>query len=407
MNTTKVIWEDLDFKIVVRNRVIARGYINEDFIKGISSQFIEKAEDLLRIVGLDIEKSKRKILETIERHDLANFLFIRSIFDYGGVAPSHVFGEIMLKLYKERPFLFRPTDSRWEHIATTEMEIPLLPIAGLHRTKFEDIAKWWINIIKFLSEKCNGNASEFFIKMANEYNIKLDDPYALEKLHLRFMKEKRRGFPYGDKNGRLMVCTMSQSRRGFGVLKGVRPEHLKSFNMPVNSQVIRVSLNSGLIKFAYVEAREYKITIRRKGEEEEIKGLGIGLDEIPFVEICQKAWKIIASKLDIYPIDLDIYIWSIGTILCKRFGRLCSLCPLWAVCESVKRGYVGESRGVEWFKGCFSLAKPQLKAFAIIRTCNYCPDYINGICKRDEKYKVRMIAHHKLRLLREILFHDT
>ena len=82
------------------------------------------------------------------------------------------------------------------------------------------------------------------------------------------------------------------------------------------------------------------------------------------------------------------------------------MCPLKNICDSVGRGYVGESRGVEWYRGCFSLGKPQLKTpGGIIRTCNYCPDYDKKEkkCERGDEYKIESLESEKIKLLKYIL----
>ncbi len=397
----KLLWHNDDFEVVEEERAIAKGSLNRGIIKKIPSNFIEKAEKILKAIGYNLEENKKNIKKTVKHDDLANFLFIRALLDYGGVAPSYIFERTMLDLYEKHPFLFKPKAPEWKYITNTVMEIFLLPIAGLHRTRFENIAKWWVNIIEFLLKECEGDASNFFIRMAEKYDIDVNEPESLEEVHLKFEKEKRKEvFPYGDKNGRLMIALLSNSRRGFGVLKGVKPEHLKLFNVPVDSQVIRVCLNTGLVKFTYIASKEYSVKVKGK----EIKGQGIEIDKLPLVEICQKALKAVADKLNVYPIDLDIYIWFIGALFCKRFGMFCWLCPLRTACKSVERGYVGESRGVDWFRGCFSLGKPQLKTIPILRTCKDCPDYVNNTCSRGENYKViKEIKRDVLVALKNIL----
>jgi len=400
-----VSWiNDFEFEITLRGETIIKGFIPEEKIENFPRDFIERANTTLKILGIDLEERKKRILSYVEPQDLANFLFIRAIFDYGGVTPSMVIEDKMLDLYKERKFLFRPNDERWSKVTDRIMELILLPIAGLLRTKFENIAKWWKNIITFLNKKCEGDASNFFIKLSKEYNINIQDPRSLEELHLRLVNRRKKEFPYGDKNGRLMVALMSNSKRGFGVLKGVKSKHLRHFDLPVNSQVIRLSLNSGLIKILDVKSEEYS-----SGKGKEIKrGRGLKLTQDikkGLVMVCKKLWRVIANKLKIFPVDLDIYVWSLGAIICKRFGKFCSLCPLNEICDSVKRGYVGESRGVDWYRGCFTLGKPQLNTIPIIRVCKDCPDFDpqRRKCKRDKNYAVRMMSKEEIKMLEKIL----
>jgi hypothetical protein len=392
---------NFEFEVKLKDETIAKGLISKKRINKFSRDFVKEAKERLKILGMDLEENKNKILNLVERKDLPNFLFIRSIFDYGGVAPSHVFEEIMLNLYKNRPFLFRLDDKIWTDMTPKAMQILLLPIAGLHRTRFEDIAKWWINVVNFLKKECEGDASNFFIRMAEKYDINRDEESSLEELHGKFIQDRQKIIPYGDKNGRLLIALLSKCERGFGVLKDVKPKHLYHFNLPVDSQVVRVSLNSGLLKFTYVKSKKYKLKVGKSQRS----GKGININKVLLTQICQRAWKIVAEKIGCFPIDLDIYVWSVGTMLCKRFGKLCSLCPLKNICNSVERGYVGESRGVDWFKGCFCLGKPQLKAFAILRTCRECPEYDEkkGKCIRSKDYRIREINENEVKTLRGIL----
>ena len=413
---TSVRWiDEFRFEIMREGKAIISGFIPAERIKRFPQNFITKADNMLKMLGINLEENKKKIINFVKTEDLANFLFIRCIFDYGGVTPSFILAERMLDLYRKCSFLFKPTDNIWTNITDVAMQLAILPIAGLLRTDFENIARWWRNIINFLREECNGDASNFFINMAERCGICIDDPKSLELLHLRLISGNilkcagKKLFPYGDKNGRLMIALMSSSKRGFGVLKGVKPKHLRYFNLPVNSQVIRVTLNSGLIKFSSMNSDEYSISTRKRRKEVVRTGRGIKLDadiEKALIEICKKVWRHIANKIKLFPIDLDIYIWSLGAILCKRFGKFCSLCPLYDVCESVERGFVGESRGVDWTRGCFTLGKPQLNTIPIIRICKDCPDYNRRLkrCQRDRSYAVRKISEEELKILREVLY---
>lgn len=213
----------------------------------------------------------------------------------------------------------------------------------------------------------------------------------LEKTHklLKVQKIKKKAgirFPYGDKNGRLLFSLMSSSNRGFRVLRGVTDKHLKNFDIPVDAQIIRVSFNLGLIRVLWVNASSHKFS------DKEETGRGLLMNRSEFTTPCQRTWKIVARKLGVFPVDLDYYIFSLGTTLCKRFGELCFICPLTEICWSCEKGSVAESRGAKWQEGCFSFgrADPGIDRL-IVRTCVECPCstvdvYMKEICSRNKSY---------------------
>jgi hypothetical protein len=377
------------------------GYIDFDRISRFGHEEYQKLVEMIRNLGMDPLEEKRNIESKVDMNDLPNFLFIRSIFDYANIAPSSLFTHALLHTYQKFPWLFRPNDSLWNEILNlpyekkiTKIMIPLLGLSGLSRVSFEQLAKYWINIVTFIRDFCEGDVTNFFIKMIQFFRI-TDNGNALEELHKTLLKEENKkkvslNFPYGDKNGRLLLSLMSPSVRGFGLLKGVRDEHLKNFNVPVDSQVIRVTLNLGLIRLAWV--RTTIINLRSRKKTFTIHGLSITRSD--FAEPCQYVWKNVAERLDIFPVDIDYYVYSLGSIICKRFGKLCFLCPLQNICWSVEKGSVAESRGVDVREGCFSFgrADPNVDRL-ILRICEQCPCYQGTLhgnyCVRNVKYATK------------------
>jgi len=394
-------WRGYKFTLKEGSKIRLEGYIDRDRILNFNPKLFHELKTTLKRIEGDPLKEKEYIRERISKGDIANFLFIRSIFDYGNIAPSWVFSQVLISIYEATPQLFRPMDKFWDSLLNKPKEqqrriisLPLLKLAGLFRSSFKDLVRHWINIIVFIRDVCNGDASIFFEKMAEALGIDTKDECALEELHNSLKRKeikKRAGirFPYGDKNGRLLFSLMSKSSRGLDVLKGIKDEHLRNFNIPVDAQIIRVSLNTGFIRITWVDAEQLRFKESKK------VGYGLAITRSDFTEPCQHLWKLIAQKLNIFPVDLDYYIWSLGSILCKRYGEFCYICPLKVVCWSWEKGSVAESRGVDWQEGCFSFgrAEPGIDRL-ILRTCKECPCYKIGLemkkeCVRDKSYRTR------------------
>ena len=394
-------WKDIGLK----------GFIDKEKIGYITPTLFNEIRSVLKLILQEDPPGERELLQKqINDKDLKNFIFIRSIFDYSNIAPSDAYAQNLLYIYRRYPFLFRPRDKFWNErkISKNQREkvitILLLGIRGFFRTKFSTMIKHWINIVNFLDKECDSDASNFFLRMTEKIGINPIDENALEKIQLKLENTdiKRKvgiHFPYGKKNGRLLFTMMTKNIRGFGFLKGVKKVHLKNFNLPVDSQVIRVSLNSGLIKFTSLNLGDIKI-----GKKD---GQGVEIARADLTEVCQKAWKLVAEKLGLYPIDLDYYIWSLGKTFCKTYGELCYLCPLTKICDSWNSGYIKESRGVDWNKGCFSFGRAGNIDRLILRTCTGCPDYKSTImgmgCMRGEKYRVLRTSYSEIETLLKLL----
>lgn len=125
----------------------------------------------------------------------------------------------------------------------------------------------------------------------------------------------------------------------------------------MDSAVIRVMLNTGLVKIVHVnpEVREGRFT------------------RSILTEVCQLAMELMAGRLGLIPIELDEYVWSVGTTACKHRGKFCFICPLTGICDSWIYGYVKESSGAEYLERCFSFARPQTHKNALyLRGCRNC-----------------------------------
>lgn len=307
--------------------------------------------------------------------DLANFLFISSLMDYGNIGTSETLSLHLRDLYRKFPFLFRPDDPFWKSFEKIDpnkagkiLSSILMSLSGLFRTDFENVVvPNWINMVRFLREKCNNDAANFFIYITKCLLIDSNDPMALARFQNLLQRSKDRknlkeqlgmNFSLGPKIGVLLFSVLTDNRRGFGLLKGVSREQIKGLKAPVDSAVIRVMLNTGLVKITFVtpERREGRFT------------------RTDMTEVCQRAMDILAEKLGILPIELDMYIWAVGTMPCKHRGRFCFICPLTEICDSWKYGYVKESSGAEYTYRCFSFARPQTGQNALyLRCCHTCP----------------------------------
>jgi len=399
----QVEWENrFEFRYREDSNIKVKGHIDEKQISKFNHTIFNTLKETIDKIGSDPIEEKEYIKKKVDKENLANFAFIRSIFDYANIAPSRIFSQTLIDIYQASPHLFEPASEFWDdllqqsdHQRKRILSLPILKLAGLFRSPFRNLANHWISIIEFLRNTCNNDASVFLKSMSGHLGIDLGDEYALEKTHesLKNKQIKERvgiHFPYGDKNGRLLFSIMSKSNRGLGVLEGVTDEHLKNFNIPVDSQIIRVGFNSGLIRITRIDAKSFKF------KEKEKHGRGLLMTRSDFTEPCQLAWKLIAEKLNVFPVDLDHYVWSLGSILCKRYGELCYMCPLTEICWSREKGSVAESRGAKWQEGCFSFgrAQPGIDRL-IVRTCAECPCYIidvhmNKTCNRSENYKVHV-----------------
>lgn len=378
-----------------------KGYIDFDRSERFTIKIFQALKKTIHEIGDDPNLNKENIKNQVKKQDLANFVFISSIFDYANIAPSWIFSQVLLDIYLKNEYLFEPSNKYWDDFLRLPqnkqkrvLTLPLLRLAGLFRLSFNDLIFHWKNIIEFLRNLCNCDARTFLIETSKSLGIDLTNSNALSEIHDRLKNKNTRdklgiNFPYGDKNGRLLYSMMTNTSRGYGILNGITDEHLRNFDIPVDSQIIRISLNTGLIRIEKIKVK--KLEFNKKS------GDGIDILRSDFAVPPQHLWKLIATKLDIFPVDLDYYLWSLGSILCKRYGELCYLCPLSEICWSYEKGSVAESRGALWPEGCFSFARPTPNIDKLIlRTCEECSCkqvdlYMNKTCNRSREYMTKQL----------------
>jgi len=382
----------LSFRLEEKGSAHVEGYIDENVLTRVVSpeELLKTADSFLNRFAPSPPDVQKKELREELKDDLANFLFISALMDYGNIGTSETLSLHLRGLYRKHPFLFRPADPFWRKLEDMDQETSskvlssiLMPISGLFRTDFENVVvPNWVNIIRFLHEKCNDDASNFFIHMIRSLFIDRDDPLALASFQnlLRRSRDRDRlkqqlgiNFALGPKTGLLLLSVMTDNRRGFGVLRGVRRDQVRGLKAPIDSAVIRVMLNTGLVKITSINPK------RREGR----------FTRTDMTDVCQRAMDLFAERLGILPIELDMYIWAVGTIPCKHRGRFCFICPLMELCDSWMYGYVKESSGAEYLKRCFSFARPQTAKNALyLRGCRTCPQ--RSLCRIiDDSTKIR------------------
>jgi hypothetical protein len=374
-------WNGLEFSAYRQSKLIFSGQINENKITEIeNSNFSTEIQNFFVEYGITTGKRDQSTyLDKTEKRMKANFFFIRGLLDYANIVPSHFFWLNMIDLMESHPFLFDPLDLKWNGILfeSSETKIKLLypfliRFNGFFRRRFEKDINSWLGIIKFLKENCNGDASLFYLTMCKTLNI---DPQKsssleemqqkLEKLSGRKKKELGINFPYGKKASRLMINLMGNTKEG-SLLDGVTKSHLDEFFLPVDSQIIRVTLNSGLIDLKQTE----NIELKKWGIDE---GKGAILTREEFSEPCQKAWHLLSQKIPLSPSELDYYIWQVGSLFGKKFGRFCYTCPMAKWCDSWKEKKIKESDVSHSSEGCFNFCRPNPRQdFLLLRGCENC-----------------------------------
>ena len=154
-------------------------------------------------------------------------------------------------------------------------------------------------------------------------------------------------------------------------MNDITEEHKKQFYLPVDSQVIRVALNTGILKIIYLENTEYKYKQRKI----ENVGTGLIIKREEMTDVVKLVWQKVANKLEVPMIELDDVIYNIGSLYCNRFGKSCYLCPITEVCESWARKLVNEGMGVDWNKsGIFSYGKGVFDQL-FFKTCPTCDPF--------------------------------
>jgi len=375
-------------------RTIVTGRINRNIVKAFNVTLYKKAREIVEKISGGPKEVDTTILGGKSKQDQANFIFIRSLLDFINTASSESFSLAFADIDQTYPFLFRPCDTYWDKLLkkkATERNMILgallLRARGLTRQRFENVIDWWVNMIVFLREKCDGNAGNFFRVVASKLGIDRRRNDALEVVQnlLESFCEIRDyvgiTFPFSLKAGRLFFTMMTKSDRGFDLMNDVSDEHVKAFNLPVDAQVLRVALNTRLIDVKWVKAEKVKI-----GETE---AKVLVLQRSDMTELAQVAWKLIADNIGVPPVELDYLIYSVGSLVCNRFGNMCYACPITDVCYSWGRKKIAEGSGVDWNKkGMFSYGKGGFDAL-VFRPCSKCKGCLSG-CRH--KYPIRKFS---------------
>jgi hypothetical protein len=359
---------------------IFEGRIDSERVEVFGAEAFEKMDDVARTLGGAFENP---ILDAIPLTLKANFIFIRSLLDYQSITISEALAATLLDIYTKAPFLFEPSNPFWAEATKGEkLGVLLLRLSGMFQRPFEQVIGNWISMIEFLRTECGSDAANFFEVMAGKLGLDPDNPKALEKMQLILERKTELPFTYAKKNGRFLLSSMADTRRGHNVLKHVTHEHLLNFNLPVDSQIIRVSLNTGLLKMTTVNSET--ITLPKGKGKQTITGQGRIIMRSDLTEPCQAAWRLVSERVGMVPAEIDFYVWSNGSLLCKHFGNYCFVCPFTAACESWTTRLVRESRGAEWTNGSFSFCRPQSLDALILRDENT-PNV-------QEKYDVRVFS---------------
>lgn len=361
----------MEFELYAGLATLAKGYVDSRIVDGITDPTSLKGEmDRYRETASSRSAGGGDIKEILGE-DLANFLFISSLLDYGNIGTSETFRLQMLELYKLRPFLFRPSSSFWQRVRASDepessriLQTLLFSLSGLLRTSFEGtIVPSWYRMIDFLYRECESDAANFYLAACQSLSLEPSKPESLETLRSRLedssLRDRlRMGFPWGPKISLVLLSQMTDNARGYGILKGTTREHVKLLKSPIDSAVIRVILNTGLVKITYVSPAVSEGKFQRTD----------------LTEPCQRAMDMLADKLGILAVEADEYIWTVGTQPCKYRGRYCFVCPLTSFCETWRNGYVRESAGDESGSRCFSFSRPQTEKNALyLRGCTNCP----------------------------------
>ena len=327
------------------------------FVTDETTTFIEEMKG-----GPKRTEVANQIGDDIER---ATFLFIRSLQDYGNTAPSEVFISELLEVRSRYNFLFKPSAREWDRLIEMDesqrrrvLMVVLNPISGLLRRSFQDVVDDWVSMIRYIRDWCDGDPRLFFKQNADLLDIDVSEPSALEELQTKlegFKKERRERigltFPYSKKIGRLLFTLMTDNERGYDLMKGVQREHVENFNLPVDAQIIRITLNLGILQIESIESEELKF-----GEEDDTRE-GIELQRDDLAEVCRRAWQEVSEQVDKVPAELDHILWSVGGTLGNRRGALCMACPLGEVCDAWESKEIYEAGGSQWRQGGYTFAR--------------------------------------------------
>jgi hypothetical protein len=349
-----------------------KAQIDLERVRRFSADIFAQMKEVIKILGA----GRSATLSEIEPEHKANFVFIRSLLDYASIATSESLELAILDIYHKSPFLFEPSNAFWGKVAENRnlLAVLLLRLSGMFRRSFDSVVGDWIHMIEYLRSSCESDAANFFDATAKKLRLEVSDPLALEKMQLILERGRRLPFAYSRKNGRFMLTLMTKNQRGFDLLKEVTREHLAHFNMAVDSQIVRVSLNTGLIDMKKVHSQTVRIK-KKSGE-------GLLLMRSDLTEPSQRVWKMVSDNVGLLPMEIDLYVWANGSLLCKHFGEYCFVCPFNAACATWETRLVRESRGAEWHRGLFTFCRPQTDVDALILRDEHTP------CA-DQKYAVR------------------
>jgi len=362
-------------EIEIRTKMI--GQVNCRIVQAFSAPFYENARKILEKFGGGPREVDSAILADKPRQEAANFIFIRSLLDFINTAPSDSFSLAFSDIYQTYPFLFRPYDKFWDELLGEPEEKQskilgalLLRARGLTRQTFETVIDWWVKMIVFLREKCDGDAGNFFKVITSKLEIDSKRNDALEVVQ-DFLEDYDAAkeyvgiaFPYSLKAGRLFLTMMTKNERGFDLMNDVRDDQVEELNLPVDSQVLRVALNTGLINVNWVNAENLTFSDR--------KAKVLHLKRSDMTELARVAWKLVAKNIGVPPIELDYLVYSIGSLLCNRFGKICYACPITDVCYSWAKRQIMEGNGADWNRmGMFSYGKGAFDAL-VFRPCPKC-----------------------------------
>lgn len=374
-------FSDHDFALIIKSDLCVRGFIDTEMLETLSPEkLLSDMNEFDEKYGGGMPEERKKDLWQRLGKDLPNFLFVNCLMDYGNIGTSESLRLGLLDVYKMNPSLFRPGDDFWRSLDSMEAErafmilgSQLFRLTGMFRTDFEKVVlpSWW-GMMDFLHRECNDDAGNFFLAACRLLGVHHNDPDALNKIECilsrtsSIIRKKKYGmkFAWGPKIGALLLSSMTDNLRGFNFLSGVNREQVKNLKAPVDSAVIRVMLNTGLVKIRYVSSSLKEGRIMR-GD---------------MTKVCQETMDEISRRLNLFSIELDHYIWEIGSLVCKHRGRFCFLCPMDSLCESWQHEYVRESSGKDYRERCFSFARPQTARNALyLRGCENCP--YSGKCE--------------------------
>jgi endonuclease III len=180
------------------------------------------------------------------------------------------------------------------------------------------------NVVKKLGARYYTNAAKTWIKISKVLAEKYDkDPRNLTKEPLQIAETKKRlkDFPYlrGNKLSNFYI-------RAMGETKLFRVKDLSELDIPVDQQVARFTIYTGVLKLL----------------SDQFVGCA---QEQPLRGLIEEAWRNAAKTLGTAPWKLDEPIWTAGSKLCS--GKKCGKCPVEDLCDKTK-GVTFKENTVVW-----------------------------------------------------------